>query len=83
MEAHPIGGEDYEELSVEVPLRFGVGRRCVGISILEDSEYEENEMFQVVIEDLRISTQVAILDDGKYNYVPTCICLPPIHAIFF
>ena len=62
---HTLGGEDYEGLTVEVPLRFGVGRRCVGISILEDSEFEENEMFQVVIEDSRISTQVAILDDGK------------------
>ena len=64
---HTIGGEDYEELSVEVPIRFGVTRKCVGISILEDSKVEENEMFQVVIEELGISTQVAILDDGKYT----------------
>ena len=52
---------------MEVPIRFGVTRKCVGISILEDSKVEENEMFQVVIEELGISTQVAILDDGKYT----------------
>ena len=44
------GKEDYEELYVEVPIRFGVSRKCVGISIIEDREAEEDESFQVLIE---------------------------------
>ena len=44
----------------------GDERRCVGIIILADSMAEEDETFDVIIEELGISTTVTILDDGIY-----------------
>ena len=61
-----IEGEDYEDFSTEVTIRLGDERRCVhvGVSILEDGDVEQDETFQVIVENLGISSTVAILDDG-------------------
>ena len=53
----------------------GDERRCVGIVILADSMAEEDETFDVVIEELGISTTVTILDDGTYFKIHTMIML--------
>ena len=63
-----IGGVDYSEFSQELELNPNDTSRCVGIVILEDTQQEDDESFEVVIEGLGVSTVVTILDDddGKH-----------------
>ena len=56
-------------MTIEVPVRFGDTRNCVGLSITGDREAEEDESFQVLIEELGVSTTVTIMDDGKLKSV--------------
>ena len=61
---------DYEQLDVDLHLVPGDRRRCVEIVILADNMAEEDETFDVIVEELGISTTVTILADGRkhYNY---------------
>lgn len=51
----------------------GSGRMCIGIVILDDLIFEGNESFQLIIEELGISTDIIILEDdngsAKINFV--------------
>ena len=60
---HFLGGEDYEDVVIDVPLTFGEVRKCIGISVIEDPDIEEDETFYVVL--WTLSAHVTILDDGK------------------
>ncbi len=54
------------DLSVDIPINVGDGRRCVAIIIFEDTLIEMDEYFQVNIEGTTRSSRVVILDDdGK------------------
>ena len=66
-------------MTIEVPVRFGDTRNCVGLSITGDREAEEDESFQVLIEELGVSTTVTIMDDGK-SHVHIVSTVPPSSA---
>ena len=63
-----VGGVDYTELNVDLHLVPDDRRRCVEIVILADDMAEEDETFEVIVEELEISTTVTILADGRKHY---------------
>ena len=50
---------------MDIQLRIGEERSCVGIVILEDSLVEQDEAFAVTIQELGVGATLVILDDGK------------------
>lgn len=58
-----IGGEDYIEINRDVLLRIGTMRQCLGIVIIDDSQFERNETFELLVDEFGISTNATILND--------------------
>ena len=58
-----LGGEDFTAFSKSLTLTIGIRRRCIAITILEDSDPEIDESFEIVVEELGISATITILDD--------------------
>ncbi len=62
------GGEDFTAFNRSVMIPIGLSRRCVPIVILEDDIFEEDESFELMVEEMDISTSTTIIilnDDGN------------------
>ena len=62
-----LGGEDFAILNKNIKVPSGTSRRCLAVVIFEDNFPEEDEVFELRVEELGISTSITILDDDGKN----------------
>ena len=84
-----IGGVDYSTANVQVTFAPDQTRRCVDIPIVDDNIPEEDEMFNVVIQnsdDVSPSqpstTKITIIDEDRGKIIILLPCMLKIHINF-
>ena len=77
-----VGGEDFAAFRRIFIVPIGIRRRCVAITILEDSRIENDESFELAVEELGVSTNITILDDEGLAHLNLARWFQPFTFIF-